>query len=157
MSTKLILPCVLAAALLLLAACGRAGSSGAPQPSAAAGAGRPSQKFVATLTGHADPSGGARRGVGVAVIALHDAAHEICWRFAHLHGFTAPTRAEIRRGAGRATGPVVLGLSSGSRLRHRGCARARPSLMAAIAQRPDRFYVNVAAAGFPSGAVGGRL
>ncbi len=157
MSTKLILPCVLAASLLLLVACGRAGSSGTPQPSAAGVASRPSHKFIATLSGRAEPSGGAVHGAGVAVIALHDAAQEICWRFAHLHGFTAATHAEIRHGGERVSRPIVLGLSGGSRLHHQGCARIDPSLMAAIARQPDRFYVNIDAAGFPSGAVGGRL
>lgn len=157
MSTKLTLTCALTASLLLLAACGHAGPRSPTRPDAGVSASRPSRKLVATLTGRTARFGGAPHGAGIAVIALHDAAHEICWRFAHLHGFTAATHAELRRGAGRDTDPVVLDLSSAPRLHHKGCERARPSLTEAIARQPDRFYVNVDAAGFPSGAVRGRL
>lgn len=128
-------------------------------PSRPATAGPPSAKFIATLTGRGEPGGGAPHGTGIAVIALHDGAHEICWRFAHLHGFTAATRAQIRRVAGRGSGAVVLGLASPRSpwLHHRGCVRAPASLMTAIMRQPRRFYVEVEAARFPAGAVRGRL
>ncbi|MGI8714711.1 MAG: CHRD domain-containing protein [Solirubrobacteraceae bacterium] len=157
MSTKLTLTFAFAASLLLLAACGHAGPSGPPRPSTDAGASPPSHKFIATLSGRAEPSGGAVHGAGVAVIALHDTAQEICWRFAHLHGFTNATHAEIRRGDGRGTDPVAVALSSGSRLHHKGCKPARPALIATIARQPHRFYVTIDAVRFPTGAVTGPL
>ncbi len=70
LNTKLTL--TLAASLLLLTACGHASPSSPPRPSAHAGAGPPSRKLVATLTGHTARFGGAPHGAGVAVIALHD-------------------------------------------------------------------------------------
>ncbi|MDQ2895363.1 MAG: CHRD domain-containing protein, partial [Actinomycetota bacterium] len=138
-------------------ACGHAGPSSPPRPSAHAAAGPPSRKLVATLTGHTAHFGGAPHGAGVAVIALHDTAQEICWRFAHLHGFTNATHAEIHRGDGRGTNPVAVALSNGSRLHHKGCTPARPALIALIARQPDRFYVTIDTARFPAGAVRGPL
>ena len=155
MRKKLIGLCTLA---LLLAACGGLTSNSPSHSGVKIGASRPSHKFVASLTGRQELSRGAPDGVGVAVVALHDAAREICWRLAHLHGVTVATRAEIRRGAAGVTGGVVVDLSNGaSRLHHEGCTRPGAPLLAAIARRPDLFYINVDTTRFPAGAVRGQL
>jgi CHRD domain len=158
MRTKLISSCGLVTLSLLVTACGGGGTSstGSKSPAAAAAA-RPSREFVLTMTGRAESPPGAPQGVGKAVIAFHDNTHQICWRFAHLHGFSTATYAHIHKGASHKSGPIVLPLSTGPALHHRGCVAAGPALMAAIAKNPEGYYVNIHSAKYPAGAVRAQL
>lgn len=142
---------------LALAACGGGGSAttghrgGAP-PSHL----RPSHLYRVTLSGAAASPRGAPQGTGVAVIALHGSSL-LCWRFAHLHGFTHATVAHIHSGPKGRQGKVVVPLSTGTRLHHQGCVRARPSLTGRIVRDPKRYYVNIDSVRYPQGAVRGQL
>ncbi len=130
-----------------IAACG--GSSGKHS-----GAPPPAHKYVARLSGSAVPHGGARGGSGFAVIALRASSHQVCWRFAHLHGFIGATTASID--AAR-TETTTLALSTAPRLHHRGCVSANPAVLKAIASDPAAYFVRVRSLDYPAGAVRGPL
>lgn len=135
---RLTLLCLIALQLGV-GACG--GSS--PKP---AGAAPPTHKYVATLSGNAAPRGGARGGRGLAVIALRVPSHQLCWRFADLHGFTEATAASID--ADR-TGTTIVALSMAPRLHHRGCVSANAALLRAIATDPSACVVRVRSITYP--------
>jgi hypothetical protein len=144
----------------VLAACG--GSSPPPvvvsgslaaNRSAATVTGAPLALFTVALSGGGKPPGAAH-GRGYAIIAVHQGS-VVCWRFAHLHGFTIATGARIYAAAHPGSGPVSL--SSGPRLHHRGCIRVHAGLAAALRARPGQWGVVVDSARFPSGAVRARL
>jgi hypothetical protein len=99
---------------------------------------------------------GAAHGVGSAIIAFHGDSR-VCWRFAHLHGFTDATSAHIDIGASGRTGQVVIALSPGPRLHHQGCVPVSPGLSRRIWARPGGYYVDVYSKQYPRGAVGAQL
>ena len=108
------------------------------------------------MTGRAETPPGAPHGGGAAVIALHGSS-EICWRFAHLHGFTNGTVAHIHAGGKGHPGKILVPLSRGTRLHHQGCVRVSPAVAKAIAGDPSRYYVNIHSTQYPAGAVRGQL
>jgi hypothetical protein len=113
--------------------------------------------FVVKLSGKAETPPGAPRGSGVAVVALHGRSLRICWRFAHLHGFNAATYSHIHRGAPGIAGPIVVALSTGPELRHRGCVRSTAATFKAIERDPSGYYVNIHSTHYPGGAVRAQL
>lgn len=145
-----------AVAALALAACGSGGSSTTAARRPAGAGSRPSHLYKVNLSGSAETPRGARDGSGVAIIAVHGHVH-ICWRFAHLHGFTNATFAHIHRGAKGHPGPIVVPLSVGTRLRHQGCVRTSAPLTEAIVRKPHGYYVNIHSTQYPAGAVRGQL
>jgi hypothetical protein len=132
----------------LLAACGGSGSSTVSTTLHARSA--PSHIYRVTLT--PESSTAKRSGAsGDAVIALHDSADQLCWRFAHLHGFTGARSASIL-----ASGTVIH-LSTSTKLHHQGCRRLTAGVLAAIAQHPGRYTVMIPTAADPKGAISARL
>ena len=117
---------------------------------------RPTELYSVSLSGRAEPHGGARHGRGFAIIAFHG-RKVVCWRFAHLHGFTIATHAGIYAAGAAGTGPVVIALTGPPRLHHRGCVATSAATSAMVVGEPRRFYVGVFAARFPRGAVRGQL
>ena len=115
-----------------------------------------SHVYRVRLTGAAERPPGARNATGEAVIALHG-SRELCWRFAHLHGFTGATQARIHVGAAGTSGNVFVALSSGPRLHHRGCVAVMSRVVRAIEQNPPGYYVNIRSSHYPSGAVRAQL
>jgi hypothetical protein len=116
---------------------------------------RPSVEYVVKLSGATESP--PTRGTGYAILALHDRAHEICFRFAHLHGFFLATTARIARAPARRVGPPVLALSDGPRLHHRSCLTAAVRLMSSIAADPAAYYVEIRSVANPHGAVRAQL
>lgn len=158
MRSKLV-PLAVSTLGLGLAACGGSGgSSSAGSTHKAAGAGIPGPVHVyrVTLSGAAEPRHGAPSGAGVAIIAFHGSSR-ICFRFAHLHGFTNATTARIHRGAKGMAGKVVVSLSTAPRLHHEGCVHATPEVTGAIQKAPQKYYVNIHSTQYPSGAVRAQL
>ena len=146
--------------MLGVSACGGSSSS-----SSSAGSGVPATKTKSTgplviyrvaLSGSAETPAGAPAGVGDAVIAFHGSS-VVCWRFAHLHGFTSATFAHIHSGAKGKSGKIVVPLSTGSALHHRGCVPVSPTLTKAIERHPSDYYVNVHSVKYPAGAVRAQL
>lgn len=154
--TSKIIP--IAAISLTLAACGSSGA-GAPLSHASGTSGvwrsRPTAIYKIALSGHGETPTGAPHGRGEAIIAFHGPS-VVCWRFAHLHGFTNATFAHIQRGAARASGRIVVS-STGPRLHHEGCTTVSRAVSRAIIVAPNHYYVNIDSLRYPAGAVRGQL
>ena len=154
MRSKLIIPATLATGLAI-AACGGGGGGTGSHP-AGRGPGRPVRTYHVKLSGKAINPPGAPKGSGAAVIALHH--HDlVCFRFAHLHGFSGPTAAYLGRGTKGQQGKVVLHLSRSSVVHHKGCARASRALGASLERKPAGYFVAIVTKQYPKGAVGGQL
>jgi hypothetical protein len=140
----------LIAVTLSVAACG--GSSATPS----APSSRPTTLYTVSMTGAAETPKGAPHGRGVAIIAFHGAS-TVCFRFSHLHGFLDATVAHIHSGTTGHSGPVLVALSSGPKLHHRGCLAISPTVSRAIWKQPSAYYVNVHSLQYPGGAVRAQL
>jgi hypothetical protein len=142
-------------ALVILAGgalgCGSSSSSASKHPSHA-----PIRTYRLKLSGTAETPPGATQGKGLAVIAFHGSS-KVCWRFAHLAGFTAATFAHIHRGAAGKAGAVVVPLSTAAKLHHRGCVAAPAAVINAIERDPPAYYVNIHSQQYPGGAVRAQL
>ena len=150
-------PAVLAVSLGL-AACGgsstTASTAGAPRTTVVGS--RPTKLYTVALTGATEKPRGAPHGGGIAIIAFHGPS-KVCFRFAHLHGFIDATVAHIHTGTVGHSGPVLVALSSGPKLHHRGCLAISPTVSRAIWNRPSAYYVNVHSRRYPGGAVRAQL
>lgn len=112
--------------------------------------------FRVRMSGATEIPPGAKHGVGAAVISFHGASM-VCWRFAHLHGFTDATSARVDAGAAGRAGQSVIVLSPGRRLHHQGCVPVSPALTSRIVARPGGYYVNIQSRQYPQGAVRAQL
>jgi len=147
------------AATVGVGACGGSGHArGGPTASAPSrrGLGTPRAIYRSRLSGAAEVPAGATSGVGEAIISLHGNS-TVCWRFAHLHGFHDATVARIEVGSRGRTGRVLVSLSRGRRLRHRGCTRVSPLVVDSIRRDPSGYYVNISSVRYPAGAVRAQL
>jgi CHRD domain len=151
--------CAAGVVLLMIgvAACGSSSSSSSASKGASSSAKRAGSPRIyrAALSGSAEVRG-APTGRGAAVIAIHGSS-QVCWRFAHLRGFTNATSADIHVGTTRKSGKVVLPLSTGTHLHHKGCAPVTATLAKAIEHSPGDYYVSITSAEYPRGAVRGQL
>jgi hypothetical protein len=108
------------------------------------------------LSGSGEVPSGAPHGNGEAIIAFHGDSI-VCWRFAHLHGFTDATGARISVGTKGHAGNVVVGLSLGPGFRHRGCVSITPELSRMISTEPSHYYLDISSGQYPAGAVRAQL
>ena len=148
----------LAALALGISGCGSS-SSTTKAPSAGPAtskASRPARIYHLKLAGKSESPAGAPNGKGAAVIAIHGSS-TVCWRFAHLHGFTHATFAHLHIGARGRSGNVVVALSTGPTLHHQGCVPAKPALIKKIEHNPGDYYVNIHSTKYPGGAVRAQL
>jgi CHRD domain len=104
----------------------------------------------AILSGRAAGAKGAAGSMSVTITG-----GRVCWTVRKLHGVARPSAATIREGALGHSGPVMVRL--GSRYRASGCTAIPAALGQSIAARPAGFYVAVATATHPAGAVRGQL
>ena len=146
---------VLGVAAIVLAGCGGSSSSSKSSTSAHHTA-APRVTYHLTLTGAAETPRGAPTGGGAAVISVHGTT-KICWRFAHLHGFTHPTFAHIHVGPAGKSGNIVVPLSTGSKFKHKGCVHASSTVVKPILANPGGYYVNIHSNQYPAGAVRSQL
>ncbi len=154
MATKFLVAITVALTGAGLAACGSSSSSNSSSSPARPHV--PPRIYQAKLSGAAEAPHGAPQGTGLAVIAFHGSA-KVCWRFAHLHGFSGATFAHINRGAAGKAGAVVVPLSTASKLHHKGCVAVSPSVVTAIEKDPAAYYVNIHSTAYPGGAVRAQL
>ena len=164
MRSQLLVVAGLTCGALSLGGCGSGGSGttaagssggGAIRHSAAARS-RPTRTYDVRLSGTLLTPPGAPHGTGAAIIAFHGDS-SVCWRFAHLHGFTDATSARIQLAVDGRLGSVVRSLSRGPRLRHQGCVAINPTLTKSIWSQPGRYYVNIRSRQYPAGAVRAQL
>jgi CHRD domain len=144
------------ALLLVIGLIGVAGCGGSASSTPSSAPNRPLRLYRVKLTGAAAIPRGAVNGSGGAIIAIHRGS-VVCWRFVHLHGFLNATAAQIGVGFNAKAGRVLQPLSSGPRLRHRGCVQASPGAVIAIEREPSSYYVDVQSQLYPDGAVRGQL
>ena len=140
-----------------LAGCGStsSGTSRAGHRAGMPSGSRPTQVYRVTLTGAAAPRG-APQGTGAAIIAFHGDSL-VCWRFAHLRGFTDATPAHLHVGTEGHLGTIALGLSTGPHLHHQGCVRVNPALTKKLRSDPSGYYVEIPSKQYPHGAVRAQL
>lgn len=156
MGLKRMAPAVVMVALGMSGCGGSNSVSRSASGSTAAGVSAPLRVYRVTLSGKAETPHGAPNGSGDAVIAIHR-GWVVCWRFSHLHGFLDATVAHIHFGRKGKSGVVVVPLSVGSRLHHRGCVQASEATVITIERHPAAYYVNIHSLRFPAGAVRSQL
>lgn len=127
-------------------------------PTFAADGGRP---FTTTLTGANEvPGPGDPDASGTAALALNPGQGEVCFDLAWTSVDGTVVAAHIHAAQADAAGPVVVPLFSGSFSgtdSASACVSADRSLLLAIVQNPENYYVNVHSSVFPAGAVRGQL
>jgi CHRD domain len=155
MREKFLVGTVVALALGVAGCGGGSGSSSSVASSKTAAKAGPIVIYRTALSGTTGTPTGAPGGAGNAIVALHGRT-VLCWRFAHLHGFVHATAAHIQLGS-KASAHVIASLSTGSRLRHKGCLTVSPATAKAIQKRPSAYYLAIDSTSFPAGAVRGRL
>lgn len=146
----------LTAALLVIVLFGLVSCGGGASSTRSSTSNRPLRLYRVRLTGKSEIPKGAAGGSGYAVIAIHRGS-TVCWRFAHLHGFLDATVAQLEVGLSGRSGHVVQALSTGPRLRHRGCVPTSSAMVRAIELDPSNYYVDVRSKLYPAGAVRGQL
>jgi hypothetical protein len=139
----------------LLAACGGSASGGS-SGAASAQSTRPTAIYRVSLSGQTNAMSGATQGRGAAIIAFHGDSR-LCWRFAHLHGFTDAMSAQLHAEATGETGRLVMPLSTGPRLHHQGCTSVDPTLSKAVISDPSGLSVTIPSTRYPGGAVRAQL
>lgn len=117
--------------------------------------GRP---LTASLTGEAEvPVTGDVDGTGSAIITLNQGQGEVCFELS-VQDIAPATAAHIHVGTADVAGPVVVGLDPPTDGTSSGCVTGvSKSLIKAIRQSPEEYYVNVHNADFPGGAIRGQL
>ena len=144
----------LLAAILIVSAIGFAGNAIAGSEEPKAHGGKP---LSTVLTGAAEvPGPGDPDGSGFARITLNHGQGQICYEIT-VEGIDPATAAHIHVGASNVAGPVVVGLAAPTDGSSSGCADVARSLIRAIRENPDDYYINVHNAPFPAGAVRGQL
>ena len=158
MHLKLLTSLAIAIAVPTAAACGSSSSGSHSRASSASHRRRHGtvRTYRLKLSGAAETPPGPSGARGGAVIAFHGSS-KVCWRFAHLRGFSGATFAHIHKGAAGTSGNIVIPLSTGPKLKHRGCVSANPTMVKAIEEDPPGYYVNIHSIKNPGGAVRSQL
>jgi hypothetical protein len=140
---------------LAVTACGSAATSGSRSTSVTSH-GRPTAIYRVVLTARAEPAPQAAHAEGDAIVALHRDS-VLCWRFAHLRGFSGARSGLIRAITAGKPGRLLISLSTSRQLRHKGCIAISPALGKAILSQPTHYYVSIPSSRYPGGAIGGQL
>jgi hypothetical protein len=128
-------------------------TSSTPAPSATV---KP-KTYKVKLAGKNEVPPGELGASGTAVVSIRSKTNQLCWKFTHLKGVTAPKLAHIHQGAAGGAGPVVVPLSTGPQFKSSGCAPAAAGLLAQIEASPKGFYVNIHNTEYPAGVVRAQL
>ena len=114
--------------------------------------------FGATLSGENLPDGGDRDGWGRAQVEVSDARDTICADL-EVRSIGPVTAATIHRGAQGVTGPplVTLDRPDGEDRDEDDCDSIGDTLADEIQANPAEFYVLIATADHPNGALRGQL
>ena len=125
---------------------------------ATAPAGEGGRPFSTSLSGAAEvPGPGDSDGAGTARITANLGQRRICYELS-VTNIEPATAAHIHVGAAGVAGGVVVGLSAPTNGSSRGCVEnVSDTLIKAIIQSPQNYYINVHNTPFPAGAVRGQL
>ena len=112
----------------------------------------------ATLSGENVPGGGDRDGWGRAQVRVGDTSNSICVDL-EVRSIGQVTGATIHRGGPGASGPAVVRLDrpDGEDQDEGDCDSIGDELADDIQANPGEFYVMIATADFPNGALRGQL
>jgi hypothetical protein len=121
----------------------------------AASAAAADRTITVKMTGKQETPKGDPNGKGTAKIRLSPSKGKVCFRISW-SGIGKPVAAHIHLGARGKAGAVVVPLFA-TPPKHKGCVKAKKSLVRAIAKRPKSYYVNVHTQAFPAGALRAQL
>ncbi len=107
------------------------------------------------LVGKVEVPKGSPTGSGIVVLHLNAAKQMVCWTFEKVRGIDTPLAAHIHKAPVGKAGPVVVPF--GSAYKAKGCTTAPKTLVAAIEEHPNAYYVNVHTKKYPAGAIRGQL
>lgn len=115
-------------------------------------------QLAVTMTGVQEvPGPGDPAMTGHGQFRIDTRSGEVCWDV-YARGGAAATAAEVRRGAAGIVGPVAVQLTPPDADGHsQGCTTLDAGAVRALAFQPYNYYVNVASAAFPNGAIRGQL
>jgi hypothetical protein len=111
---------------------------------------------VTTLNGAEEVPPADPDGTGFAAITLNVGQERVCWELS-VANIAPATAAHIHSAPAGVNGPIVVPLGPPSSGSSAGCANADPTLIQAIIENPELYYVNVHNAEFQGGAVRGQL
>jgi hypothetical protein len=112
---------------------------------------------VTTLSGAEEVPPADPDGTGFAAITLNVGQQTVCWELS-VSNIVPATAAHIHAAAAGVNGGIVVPLSPPTAGASSGCALGvAPTLIQAIIDHPELYYVNVHNAEFPGGAVRGQL
>ena len=126
------------------------------------------RKFVETLTGQAELTGGLLQadmdGTGTADVTVNVGQGRVCWNLTNLSNLDTITAAHIHQAPATAAGPIRISFFHfGQPFDAEGCTtgttqfpfdRAR---LNDVIQNPQNYYVNIHTTAFPPGAIRGQL
>jgi hypothetical protein len=120
------------------------------------------KRFTTTLTGANEvPGPGDADASGTASLALNPGQGEVCFDLAWAGIDGIVTASHIHAAPVGVAGPVVVPLFVGGSFSGTdsvsACVSADRSLVLAIIQNPENYYVNIHSTVFPAGAVRGQL
>jgi hypothetical protein len=112
--------------------------------------------FRATLTGSNVPGGGDRDGWGSLRFEIDNTTHRLCANL-EVRSISAVTSAQIYRGREGEQGEPVSRLERPRDDDSHDCKQIGEDLAQEIESNPSAFYVSVATAEYPDGAIRGQL
>lgn len=126
--------------------------------SGCAGGGVRERDFSATLTGYqAVPGPGDLDGTGRAEVRIATGGDQLCWEL-NVRGIGPAVSAGLYRGQAGSAGEQVLALPlPGPDGASQGCAAVPAGTVAQLSVYPHLYYVAVATAEHPGGAIRGQL
>jgi hypothetical protein len=112
---------------------------------------------VTTLSGAEEVPAADPDGTGFAAITLNVGQQRVCWELT-VANIAPATASHIHAAPAGVNGGIVVPLSPPTTGTSSGCALGvDPTLIQAIIDHPELYYVNVHNADFPAGAIRGQL
>ena len=95
-------------------------------------------------------------GAGVFRFTVKSQGGQLCYELSTT-GIASATTATVNEGDSFLDGNVVVTLTPPATGRSQGCISVKSDILSNIAANPSRYYINVANAEFPNGAIRGQL
>ena len=127
------------------------------------------RKFVTTLTGQAELTGGRLTadmdGTGIAVVTVNHGQGRVCWSLENLANLDTLIAAHIHQAPATSQGPIRVNFFDfGQPIDLEGCVEAGSTphtftrdRLRDILKNPENYYVNIHTTAFTGGAIRGQL
>ena len=126
------------------------------------------RRFITTLTGQAELTGGALSadmdGTGRAQVYVNVGQSRVCWNLTNLQNLDTLVAAHIHQAPATATGPIRIPFFHfGEAIDLEGCTEGTTAFpfdrerLQDIMKNPENYYVNVHTTAFQGGAIRGQL